>query len=203
MERSRAVQPHIAELLEIVRGGGLTVLDEPVELASGEHSRYFIDGKQALSSGKDLRAACSAMIAVANEMNIGWDAVGGLTLGADHFAHGMAIVSGCDWFSVRKQPKGRGTNKLIEGVALGSSVRVLLVDDVVTTGKSIQQAYQAISNTGAQTVLAMTLVDRGEVAHAFFEQLGVPYRALLTYRDLEIPEVGTEIVSMSGRSPVM
>ena len=57
---------------------------------------------------------------------------------------------------VRKQPKGRGTNRLVEGATLGAGTRVLLVDDIVTTGGSIQQAHQHVVDTGATVVAAVT-----------------------------------------------
>lgn len=177
-------------LLAIVRKHGYKQLDEPVQLRSGEWSRDFIDGKQALANGEDLRLACEALLQLVRNDGIEFDAVGGLTMGADQFAHGTAIVAGCDWFVVRKEPKGRGTNKLVEGADLHAGVRVLLVDDVVTTGGSIKQAYNAILETGARVVGAVTLVDRGEVAAGWFATVGVPYLPLLTYKDLEIDPVG-------------
>jgi orotate phosphoribosyltransferase len=111
-------------------------------------------------------------------------------MGADHFAHGVALLAGAHWFVVRKQPKGRGTNKLVEGWPLGPGDVVFLVDDVVTTGGSIQKAYHQVRDTGATVAFAATLVDRGEVAGRFFDRLGVPYTPLLTYRELDLAPVG-------------
>lgn len=181
-------------LIKIVHDKGLLELSEPVELASGDVSRYFVDGKHALASGPDLRLACEAIIEIAEENGIEFDAVGGLTLGADQFAHGVALLSGCEWFVVRKAPKGRGTNRRIEGSHLGDGTRVLLVDDVVTRGGSIKQAYEVIcEETGAHVTGAVTLIDRGsDAAPKFFAEVGVPYYPLVTHEVLGIPAVGTE-----------
>ncbi len=181
-----------AQLLGIVRERGYLRLEEPVQLRSGEWSRDFVDGKRALANGADLEVACRALLDAVEEHGIQFDAVGGLTMGADQFAHGVAIVGHCDWFVVRKEPKGRGTNRLVEGATLESGSRVLLVDDVVTTGGSIKQAWQAVTDTGAAVVAAVTLLDRGEEAGRWFADIGVPYFPLLTYADLEIEPVGGE-----------
>ena len=79
----------------------------------------------------------------------------------------------------------------IEAAELGPGVRVLLVDDVVSTGGSILQALEAVRETGAEVVFATTLVDRGETAARRFAELGVPYRPLITYRDLNIKPIGS------------
>lgn len=179
-------------VIEIVRSRGLLKLPEPVELASGELSRDFIDGKAALARGQDLQIACEALIDSVGD--IPFDAVGGLTMGADQFAHVVAVLAAKEWFVVRKEPKGRGTNKLVEGAAVSAGTRVLLVDDVVTTGGSIQKAYEVIISLGATVVAAVTLVDRGEVAARFFRQKAIPYFPLVTYRDLGIEAVGGGLV---------
>jgi orotate phosphoribosyltransferase len=181
-------------LIEIVREKGLLELEKPVQLASGDWSRFFVDGKHALASGPDLRLACEALINLAEKLGIEFNAVGGLTMGADQFAHGVALLTGCDWFVVRKAPKGRGTNKLIEGAQLRPETRVLLVDDVVTRGESIQQACAAIrGKTSARIVGAVTLVDRGaDTARKYFASEGIPYEPLVTHDQLGIPAVGTE-----------
>lgn len=179
-----------SRLLEIVLEHGYLHLDEPIQLRSGEWSEHFVDGKRALANGFHLELACRALLELVDQEGLAFDAVGGLTLGADQFSHGVAIVGNKNWFVVRKEQKGRGTNRLVEGAEIGPGVRVLLVDDVVTTGGSIQQAYSAISATGATIVGAVTLVDRGDVAADFFRERGVAYMPLLTYLDLKIPPVG-------------
>jgi len=181
-----------ARLLDVVRTTALIQFDEPRELSSGELSRDFIDAKAGLARGADLRLACEVIAESVATVGIAWDAVGGLTLGADQFAHGIVAALDDDhrWFVVRKQPKGRGTDRLVEGAALGSGTRVLLVDDIVTTGGSIQQAHQKVLDTGASVVAAVTLVDRSDIAAAYFAEHSVPYLPVFTYRDLGIVPVG-------------
>jgi orotate phosphoribosyltransferase len=178
-------------LVEIVKDRGLLVLPEPVQLASGDWSREFIDGKKALADGRDLELACRALLELVADAGVEFDAVGGLTLGADQFAHVVAVLAGKRWFVVRKQPKDRGTKKRIEGADLGAGTRVLLVDDVVTRGGSILQALEEVQATRATVVCAVTLVDRGEWAAPEFERRGIPYLPLVSYADLGIPAVGT------------
>lgn len=175
-------------LIEIVRQRGLLRLPEPIVLASGQSSHDFVDGKAALSRGSDLELSCRALLEAVG--GIEFDAIGGLTMGADQFAHVVAVLTGCEWFVVRKEPKGRGTAKLVEGAEVGPGTRVLLVDDAVTTGGSIQKAYETIVDLGSTVVAAVTLVDRGDVAAGFFGDRGIPYFALVTYRDLGIEPVG-------------
>jgi orotate phosphoribosyltransferase len=178
------------ELLQIVLAHGYEYRAQPIRLRSGEWSHHFVDGKRALAHGPHLRLACEVLLDRVAAAGIDFDAVGGLTLGADQFAHGVAIVGGKDWFVVRKEPKGRGTNRLIEGRELDADARVLLVDDVVTAGGSIARAYDCILETGAKVVAAVALVDRGLAGAKVFADLGVPYLPLLTYEDLGIPPVG-------------
>lgn len=176
-----------------MRERGLVRLAEPVRLASGEMSRDFVDGKAALARGEDLRLVGEVLLESLG--GIEFDAVGGLTMGADHLAHVVAVVAGREWFVVRKEPKGRGTNKLVEGARVGAGTRVFLVDDAVTTGGSIQRAHAAITDLGATVVAAATLVDRGDVAAEFFAARQIPYFALVTYGDLGIEPVGGGLVT--------
>ncbi len=176
-----------AQIAEIVKARGVRHFDEPVKLASGGTSQDFIDGKAALARGADLELACRAVLEAVQ--GIEFDAVGGLTMGADQFAHVVAVLADREWFVVRKEPKNRGTNQLVEGATVDAGTRVLLVDDVVTTGGSIQKAHAAVAGLGAAVVAAVTLVDRGEVARQYFADLGVPYFSVLTYRDLGIAPI--------------
>jgi orotate phosphoribosyltransferase len=186
--RRQALTALRTRVIEIVEARGLLRLDEPVRLSSGQLSRDFVDGKAALADGDDLELACRALMEAVD--GIAFDAIGGLTMGADQFAHVVAVLAHKRWFVVRKEPKGRGTNKLVEGSPVGEGTRALLVDDVVTTGGSIQRAHQAVTALGATVVGAVTLVDRGEVASRYFAGLAVPYIPLVTYRDLGIDPVG-------------
>ena len=177
----------------IVRDHGLRRLDVPVELASGDLSRYFVDGKRALARGEHLVVAAQAMIDVAAEESVEFDAVGGLTMGADQFAHAVVMLRhDAEWFSVRKAPKERGTRQRIEGATLSAGRRVLLVDDVVTRGGSILDALAAVEATGAAVVCAVTLVDRGGFDPHEFVRRRIPYRPLVSHEQLGIPAIGTE-----------
>jgi orotate phosphoribosyltransferase len=176
-------------VIEIVRERGLKLMSEPVALASGELSQHFVDGKAALAHGEDLELACRALLELEGIRNVPFDAVGGLTMGADQFAHVVAVLARRDWFVVRKEPKNRGTNKLVEGAEIRRGTRVLLVDDVVTTGGSIQKAYRAIHGLGATVVAAVTLVDRADTARRFFAEKEIPYFSLVSYQDLDIEPV--------------
>lgn len=139
----------------------------------------------------DLRVACRAIHRTVRAAGHSYDAVGGLTMGADALAVGVAAVSegNIGWFSVRKEPKKRGTRQLIEGAQVGPGWRVLLIDDVVTTGGSIIKAFEAVTETGADIVAAVTLVDRGDSARLRFAERGVDYLPMATYEDLGIEPV--------------
>src|SRR3954447_25942879 len=182
-------------VVDIVKKQGLEHRDEPFTLTSGEISHDYMDGKKALASGEHLREACLALIALAADEGIEFDVVGGMTLGADSFSHGIAVLTGVPWFVVRKQTKEHGTTRRIEGATLGPGTRVLLIDDVATTGGSILASLDAVRAVGAEVTLAVTLVDRGEQTAPKFAERGVRYRPLLPYRDLDIAPVGRAAVS--------
>lgn len=181
--------PH---LLEIVMDDPTVLqrLPEPIQLASGEFSRDFIDGKHAVDDPDDLAVVGKAMFAAARETGVEFDAVGGLVLGAVPFTFAVAQAAQCKWFLIRKEPKGRGTNRWVEGARITPGLRVMLVDDVVSTGGSIEDAYKRVQAEGGEVVFATTLVDRSDSASEFFKSVKVPYRPMLTYRDLNIEPVG-------------
>lgn len=192
-----SVSEYRNQLIAVIKDRGLFVLDEPIQLASGEWSTDYVNSKRGLRRGLHLKLAAEALLELVREEGLDFDAVGGLTMGADPLAHEVAVLADepareRDWFSVRKEDKGRGTGATgrVEGAELKRGVDVLLVDDVVTLGGSIIDAYEAIVATGATVVMAVTLLDRGEVATAKFAELGIPYRALVTYADLGIVPVG-------------
>jgi len=179
----------VAATKELLREKAVSKFETPIELASGQLSNFFVDGKAGLSSAADLRIACLAMHGLVTEAGIDYTAVGGLTLGADHLCVGVAMIADKDWFIVRKEAKKRGTARRIEGAQLGPGDRVYVVEDVVSTGGSLFSAVEAVVETGATVVAACTLLDRGDLAGQYFEQRGIPYFSISSFRDFGMPPV--------------
>lgn len=174
---------------DLVRTRGHERRTEPFRLASGQLSHDYIDGKYAIDTGERLAVVSRAVADLATRNGIEFDAVGGLTMGADPLAHGVAMVTGKAWFSVRKEQKQRGREQWIEGTRITPGMRVLLVDDVISTGGSTAKAYNRVVEAGAVVTGVIPMVDRGDVAAELFAQLGVPFVALVTYRDLGIEPI--------------
>lgn len=187
------------EVIALVRSRGYERRDQPFKLASGQLSHDYVDGKYAVDNGKRLELVSRAVVEETKRLGVTFNAVGGLTMGADALAHGVAMVSGCEWFTVRKEPKPRGREQWVEGARLDSTHQVLLVDDVVTLGGSILQAYERVLSTGASVVAVVPMVDRGDAGVRLFARLKVPYAALVTYRDLEIEPVNGPELATSTR----
>ena len=174
---------------DLIRTRGYERREEPFKLASGQLSHDYIDGKNAINTGERLTIVSRAVADLAVQTGIEFDAVGGLTMGADPLSHGIAMVTGKAWFSVRKEQKQRGREQWIEGTRLQPGARVLLVDDVISTGGSTEIALDRIKAVGAVATGVIPMVDRGDVAARRFAQHGVPFHALVSYRDLGIEPV--------------
>jgi orotate phosphoribosyltransferase len=174
---------------DLIRTRGYERRDEPFKLASGQMSHDYIDGKFAIDTGDRLATVSRAMADLAARSGIEFDAVGGLTMGADSIAIGIAMVTGKAWFSVRKEQKQRGREQWIEGTRLQTGTRVMLVDDVISTGGSTEIAFDRVTAVGAVVAGVMPMVDRGDGAAKRFAARNVPFVALVTYRDLGIEPV--------------
>ncbi len=185
------LEPEIRDaVLQLVLERGLERRDEAFQLSSGEWSHDYVDAKRVLSRGTDLVLVSRAVIAVAATLPAVFDAAGGPTMGADALAHGVSVLSGCDWFTVRKDRKGHGKQKLIEGSEVEDR-SVMLLDDVVTTGGSTLRAFETVEALGARVTLAVCLVARSGRAWERLEERGVPFVPLLTWRELGIEPVGS------------
>ena len=183
-------RPHTWQAaFELIRMRGYEHREEPFRLASGQLSHDYIDGKYAVDTGERLAIVSRAVADLAAMNGIEFDAVGGLTMGADPLAHGVAMVTGKAWFSVRKEQKQRGRQQWIEGTRLQPGMRVLLVDDVISTGGSTEKAFDRVTEAGVVVTGVIPMVDRGDVAAKRFAQRDVPFVALVTYRDLGIEPV--------------
>ncbi len=174
---------------DLIRTRGHERREEPFKLASGQLSHDYIDGKFAIDTGERLTVVSRAVADLAAARGIEFDAVGGLTMGADPLAHGVAMVTGKAWFSVRKEQKKRGREQWIEGTRLKPGDRVLLVDDVISTGGSTEIALERVRAVGAVVTGVIPMVDRGDVAAKRFARHDIPFAALVTYQDLGIEPV--------------
>ena len=170
-------------LAQLVRDTGYERRGEPFQLTSGGWSHDYVDGKHAIAKGPDLRQAAEAVIEVVGQP---FDAVGGPTMGADALAHAVALLSGCGWFSVRKEPKGHGRGAWVEGTRLAGGDRVVMVEDVVSTGASLLRAVDRVRDLGVEVIAATALLDRSPEVAKRFADSGITWLPLLTWADLGI-----------------
>jgi orotate phosphoribosyltransferase len=158
-------------------------------LSSGRRSDVYFNGKQVTLEGRGLYLVSLLVLARCRELHI--TAIGGLTLGADPIASGVAALSGRDQplgaFIVRKEAKDHGTGARIEGPELHRGDRVLVVDDVITTGGSLLKAVDALAGSGVEIVEALAVVDREEGGREAIEARGIPVHALFTRSEFSAP----------------
>jgi orotate phosphoribosyltransferase len=157
-------------------------------LASGKRSTFYVDARLTTMSGEGL--VLIGLVGLAHISARGWkpQLVGGLTLGADPVAYAIAAAARAegvtlDAFTVRKQPKDHGTGRRIEG-CFTPGARVVVVEDVLTTGRSALEALSAVEGEGGQVLGVLTVVDREEGGRAALEQAGYQVEAVVTARDL-------------------
>jgi|SRR5579872_6656787 len=174
------------QLLELVREKGYERRDEPFPLSSGGVSRDYVDLRRAVAAGPDLELAARSVARRLAEEGVEFDVIGGMTMGADPVAHAVALVTGRSWFSVRKAAKEHGRRQRIEGASLRPGMRAVVMEDTVSTGRSLFEAMDVVAETGAEIVAAVTLLSRGEGAVRRCSERGVRFVPLLTYRDLGI-----------------
>ncbi len=158
-------------------------------LTSGRHSDFYFNGKQVTLEGRGLYLTSLLILERCRELDV--DAIGGLTLGADPIAAGVAALSGEDAplraFIVRKEQKGHGTSALIEGPALRDGDRVMVVDDVITTGGSLLRAVDALATLPVEIVEALAIVDREEGGREAIEARGVRVHSLFVRSQFSAP----------------
>ena len=153
-------------------------------LSSGQRATWYIDLRRVLLSGQAAPLAGRVMLAATADL--GYDAVGGLTLGADPVAAAMLHAAASqgqtlDAFVVRKTEKAHGLQRRIEGPDVAGR-RVLAVEDTSTTGASVLTAVDALQEAGADVVGVAVLVERG--ARDRVTQRGLPFRAVYDVGDL-------------------
>ena len=136
-------------------------------LASGKTSNFYIDGKQVTLDSQGILITSKVILAMLHGAHV--DAIGGPTLGADPIAAGVSLLSSqtghpIKAFIVRKDAKQHGMQKMIEGPVIKEGDRVVMVEDVITTGGSVLKAIQEVEKLKAKVIKIICLVDRNEGA---------------------------------------
>ncbi len=175
------------KLKRLIKERSLKVSEEPVfKLSSGKLSRYYVDLKQITFDPEGAYLVGKLMYELVREFNP--DGVGGLTLGADPIAYAVSFVSYMDGnpinpFVVRKEPKGHGMGRQIEGL-LKEGSRVAVVEDVVTTAASSLKAVRACRDAGLDVIGVFTIVDREEGGRENVEKEGLVLYSLFKLSEL-------------------
>jgi orotate phosphoribosyltransferase len=175
-----------SRLIELFRQRALKFGD--FTLASGKKASYYLDGKQITLHAEGLRLVSEGLLEILDGVN--FHAIGGMSIGADPIIGGVLAAAGARGqellgFLVRKEPKGHGTQRFIEG-PVQPGMKVVIVDDVVTTGGSSIQAIERIQEFGCEVVQVVAIVDRLEGGAANFAARNLPLTSLLTIQDFGI-----------------
>jgi orotate phosphoribosyltransferase len=153
-------------------------------LASGRSSSFFFDMKRTMFDPEGASLAADLLFDRIRDEQV--DYIGGLETGVIPIVAGLCMRS---WpekpikgFFVRKEAKGHGTDQRIDGLLQGGS-RVILVEDVTTTGGSVMQAAAAVRQRNCTILRIIAVVDRLEGADQNFENAGIKFESLFTWRD--------------------
>ena len=155
-----------------------------ITLASGRKSDFYFNLKPTMLDPEGAALLAELSLDALKDDNV--DYIGGVEMGAVPIAGAIAQLS---WlkgrpiaaFFVRKKPKEHGARLAVEGLAKGEGLagkRIVIVEDVTTTGGSAIKAVDAVKDAGGEVVLVFTMVDRDEGATEAFAEAGIPFRAL-------------------------
>lgn len=170
-------------LIELIIEKAFKYSEEPVfKLVSGRMSNYYFNCKAASLYPEGMYLIGNLIFDLIKDLDI--KGVGGLTLGADPIAYAVAYTSylkkkPVEAFVVRKTAKSHGTMQWIEG-NIKSGDRVVIVDDVITTGKSTIEAITRAKEAGLEIVKVIALIDRQEGGREAVEELGYKLDSIIT-----------------------
>lgn len=156
-------------------------------LSSGQKSSYYINGKQVTLHPQGAVAIGRLLLPLLPTDTV---AVAGLTLGADPIVTAVGVVGAYQGRNlipliIRKEAKGHGTRAYIEGPELPPNSRVVVLEDVVTTGASALQAVERLQGAGYQVVDVIALVDRLQGGAELYAQAGLRFQSLFTIADVQ------------------
>ncbi len=179
-------QPSAWERLRSIIAEKSFIRDGEFTLASGEASNFFFDMKMTLLDPEG--AALAAELILDMITSYAARAVAGLELGACPIVSAVSVLSASTPHPVagayiRKTPKKRGTQKMVEGLELQSGDRVVMVEDVTTKGGSVLQAVDEVEKLGCEVVCIISIVDRLSGARELIEGKGYIFSPLFTKDD--------------------
>ena len=155
-------------------------------LSSGKKSNYYLDGRVITLTPEGAYLVANIILEMVKNKKI--DAIGGPTLGADPIVGAIAALAYINkvplkTFIVRKAAKEHGTARQVEGPALEKGAKVILVDDVATTGKALIEAKEALDKIGVTAESAIVIVDRCEGASLNLAKAGLSLESIFTIKD--------------------
>ena len=177
------------QLIELVRTHALKFGD--FTLASGKRASYYLDGKQVTLDSFGAKLIAEGILDLLGEPLP--QAVGGMAIGADPITAAVVTMAGVrgqrlKGFLVRKEAKGHGTQRFVEG-PVEPGDEVVIVEDVVTTGGSSLTAIERVEAVGLKVRKVIAIVDREEGGAAAFAARGYTLTSLLSIRDFGIEPV--------------
>ena len=157
-------------------------------LSSGKKSNYYMDCKLTTLDPEGALLTGYCVLELLDRMGVTPDAIGGLSMGADPLVTASGVVSAIEkrplpGFLVRKEAKKHGRQKQLEGLENPRGKRVVIVDEVCTTGGSTQEAIEAAEREGCEVVAVISLVDREEGGSQMLRSK-YNYRSIFTAREL-------------------
>lgn len=158
-------------------------------LSSGKESNFYLDGRIITMTPEGAYLIAAIILEMIKDVPL--DGFGGPTLGADPIVGAVACLSHIQGnpmktFIVRKAAKVHGTQRQVEGPALSVGNRVVLVDDVATTGKSLVEAKQVLDVMGVIAEKAIVIVDRNEGAKENLNRVGLKLESIFSLSDLGV-----------------
>ncbi|MGK7890791.1 MAG: orotate phosphoribosyltransferase [Leptolyngbyaceae cyanobacterium] len=181
-DRLHSIRQHLLDLLctQAYREGEFV-------LSSGKTSSYYINGKLVTLHPQGGRLVGQLLLPLVPKQTV---AVAGLTLGADPIVAAVNVVADYEGRSltgliVRKEAKGHGTKVFVEGPALVAGSAVVVLEDVVTTGRSAMIAVERLRDKGYHVNHIISLVDRQEGGSEFYQSQNITFQAVFTIADLQ------------------
>jgi orotate phosphoribosyltransferase len=187
-QTTSVVSPVIRELIGLVESKALK--RGTFRLASGREATFYLDAKQVVLDAHGSMLVGRAILERLRSLGPLPAAVGGMSIGADPITSAVVTIAGIEGlplkgFMVRKEPKDHGTKKYVEG-PVEPGQRVVIVEDVTTTGGSSLLAIDRVHEFGLIVERVVTVIDRLAGAKDAFAARGIPLESLVTIRDLGI-----------------